>query len=79
MLDKEINILLDELVTLRLNKGTQPWELMSNIENDPYKEVKAIRDRNSVMCSVTFFDAGFFDEKVVKIVNMYTYDDITIN
>lgn len=51
---------------------------MSNIENDPYKEVKAIRDRNSVMCSVTFFDAGFFDEKVVKIVNLYTYDDMMV-
>lgn len=54
---------IDELIQLNLNKGIAPHELMQNIYQDEYIEVKANKHFDQLFCHVTFYDEGIFDEK----------------
>lgn len=71
---REIKKLVDELVNLRLNKGVTPTELMENIYNRDYTEIKAKRHLNNLICSVNFYDTELFGEKRVKYQYIYIYD-----
>lgn len=71
---REIKKLVDELVNLRLNKGVTPTELMENIYNRDYTEIKAKRHLNNLICFVNFYDTEFFGEKRVKYQYIYIYN-----
>lgn len=65
---------VNELIELRLDKGTHPSELMENISSDDYIEVSAKKLFNGVQCNVIFFDNSIFDDIKIKYKYVYTYD-----
>ncbi|AHF08373.1 hypothetical protein [Desulfitobacterium metallireducens] len=65
---------IDELIQLNLNKGIAPHELMQNIYQDEYIEVKANKHFDQLFCHVTFYDEGIFDEKKIKYEYRYIYN-----
>ncbi|MBG9789221.1 hypothetical protein P4V47_06730 [Brevibacillus laterosporus] len=64
-----------KLINLRMNKGITPVELMSNIYNEDYIEIKSKRQFDQVFCYVSFYDSDFFSDNKVKIEYKYTYDN----
>ena len=65
---------VNELIDLRLDKGTQPSELMENISSDGYVEVSAKKVFDGIHCSVVFFDDNIFDKARLKYKYVYIYD-----
>lgn len=70
----EIISKVNELIELKLDKGTHPSELMENISSDDYIEVSAKKLFNGVQCNVIFFDDSIFGDTKVKYKYVYTYD-----
>ncbi|MFG0234833.1 hypothetical protein [Brevibacillus porteri] len=66
---------VDKLIKFRLNQGVTPVELMSNIYNEDYIEVKAKRHFDQFFCNVSFYDCDFFTDKKVRVEYKYTYDN----
>jgi hypothetical protein len=74
VLNNELNIMLDELVKLELNKGITPTELASNIYSDGYTEVNIKKQLGILSCSVIFYDSEFFNELQIKQEYTYLYN-----
>ncbi|WP_346868272.1 MULTISPECIES: hypothetical protein [unclassified Clostridium] len=71
----KINDRLRELVNLRMNKGVQPNELMENIANEEYSEVRVKKFFGGIRCIVEFADCGIFDDIKSKYEYIYIYDN----
>lgn len=66
---------VDKLITLRLSKGIQPFELMTNIKDKEYLSISAINKEKSIECIVEFYDTGTFDNRKEKYSYIYVYNN----
>lgn len=73
-LNNYLNIMLDDLVKLELNKGVSPIELATNIYADDYTEVSIKKQLGVPSCNVIFYDCEFFNDKKIKHEYIYNYN-----
>lgn len=75
MKTNKLQELIDKLIKLRLDKGIQPFELMTNIENKEYSSISAKNKEKFIECIVEFYDTGTFDNKKEKYKYIYIYNN----
>lgn len=66
---------IKELVNFRLEKGVSPYELVTNIEDEDYKEYTIKRIKSGYICSIKFTDIDDSDYSIENIIYQYIYDN----
>lgn len=75
MKNNKLEDIIDKLINLRLNKGIQPFELMTNIKDKEYLSISAKNKKEYIECIVEFYDTGTFNNEKEKYKYKYIYNN----
>ncbi len=69
---KHIKSAIDELIAISLNNGVQPSDFADNIFEEPYRDVKILRLKDSIKMTASFSDNDDMSNNTI-VTMRYTY------